>query len=374
VKHHSLEDALVALAKQSDLPLGGYVADDLVSAFLPDNGFVIPGWLPSDAKRIFIAGQSKARKSTLLLDLAVSLTKGTRFLGLVEPQQSHCFPSLHEPHPFFDTVVEPYEPVPVVYIQRENSDLIMQELLRSVYLREGATWTDTGRNKQRLLWHEDRHQEQLVVLRDVVLPAQWAELNLLVQEVGAQYVFVDPINRATTVDYNNTDDVLTFTRECDTFIRHNDCAIVLVHHVSDKSWVSKGTILGSSAWTGWYDLSWLLERKKEQIKVTFETRGKEQDTVLVRATEFGHWELEVTEDDDEDTKENREGLQILKLREVMEEFGVTVTMSTAGVLQLSEEWTQAKLADVIQGRYGAEGWSQKTVQRYLRKMLGAKTE
>lgn len=270
---------------------------DFIESDVPRRKWAVEGVWAEGTSGV-IAGPPKAGKSTLSLELAVSLATRTPFLGLKQ------FPVNAQS-------------ARVTYVQAENSDqrvrrdldLILEarelgamEEVHSLYEpydvigeRFVPAWTEGG-------WVPD-----LQVLShpgvDLMDPAHQ---DWLMQHVeGRDYLFLDPIYLLASANTNDQGDVMRLSRFLSELRDEGNCGVVYTHQLSDKH--SNGTaasrMLGSTLLHGWYE-SALFTRRTAGGLFTVEVdalreMGQEQK-LSIQGNGVGSWSLALKAQDAED--------------------------------------------------------------------------
>jgi hypothetical protein len=224
---------------------------DFISQDVPRRRWAVEGvWAEGTSGTI--GGPPKAGKSTLSLELAVSLASGTPFLGLKE------FPVLSRP-------------AAVTYVQAENSDqrvrrdldLILEarslgemEEVSSLYEPyetvgerfvpswEGATVKNGWNPDLMVLSHpgmdlmNESHQD-------------W----LMEHATERDYLFLDPIYLLASANPNDMGQVMLLTQFLSRLRDEAHCAVVYTHQLSGKheSGSPASRLLGSTLLHGWYE-------------------------------------------------------------------------------------------------------------------------
>ncbi len=234
-EEEGLKESVMHLVLENDI--------DLMTNMAHYPGWLVEGFWTRKSHGI-VAGEPKSFKSTLTLDLAVSVASGQPFLGQFEVN----------------------EPGPVLIIQNENAPWIMKDRLNKIRTSRGLTG-DVLRieegvyqitfpqalpiyyiNQQGFSFDNDYHKDILVKI---------------MRQVNPVLVIFDPLYLMFAGDVNTSKDlnpVLTWLLNLkDQF----QCSLILIHH-----W-KKGTIgtkirggqriLGSTVLHGWVESAWYIE-------------------------------------------------------------------------------------------------------------------
>ncbi len=203
-----------------------------------------PGWLidkfwTQDSHGI-IAGEPKSFKSTLLLDFMISVASGKPFLDL------------------FDVT----SPGPVLYVQNENSDWIMQDRANKIQCsRElGGTFEKKLKdlwvtmppklpiyyvNQQGYSFSNSDHNEQI---------------EILINKLKPKVVAFDPLYLMFDGDVNSAKDLGPILSFLLYLKQEYKCSIILVHHWNKSGASKRGgqRMLGSTTLHGWIESAWYL--------------------------------------------------------------------------------------------------------------------
>lgn len=205
-----------------------------------------PGWLVEhfwmQSSHGAIAGEPKSFKSTLAMDLAVSVASGKPFLGKYAVMQTG----------------------PVLYIQNENARWIMRDRLEKIASNKG------------LVGHVSHHRDGLSVRWPPAVPIQMInqqsfmlsdplhlkQLEELVESMKPALIIFDPLYLMFDGDINSARElspVLTWLLEMRNV---HSCAVIVIHHWKKAS--SEGSqrggqrMLGSTTLHGWIESAWYI--------------------------------------------------------------------------------------------------------------------
>ena len=256
---------------------------DFVDRYIPPVEWLIEGWWVHGAKGL-ITGLPKARKSTIALEMAVSITHGVPFLDLYDVKQP---------------------PVPVLFIQEELDESEAQQILNAILVERGIRWYEQDQFSYEAGWHDPRDyvdhypewipQELHLMSNGRFNLTSPADMNFLagqIEEHKYKYVFIDPLflsigNR----DLNNNVDITVVTNALNWVMRETGCAPIVVHH-DNKA----GEYFGSTFIRAWHQCHIQLTKNKPGDKTTadFELRGMAMpERQAVRSTELGRWEIAI---------------------------------------------------------------------------------
>lgn len=249
--------------------------------------YVEPVWAVEDwlveGESGLIVGEPKAFKSTLALDMAVSLATGKPFLNHYKVS----------------------EPVPVIYVQEENNMPIIMPQLYRLMERAGRgkeAAVDDGAGGYTKVWIPDPSvapmEFQLSVRAGWNATADMNELVVAANAAKAKYVFIDPLYKVTNGSITHPDDVNPTLKSLSTIENETDASVVLVHHANKSNLSGGKRIMGSQLIWAWGANNIYMEKKGESgkdkyIAVQREFRGKpEPDDVRLYFEEDFHWTIE----------------------------------------------------------------------------------
>jgi len=262
----SLEDGL-------GLTISSY--GDLMSSIASEPGWLVEGFWTRESHGI-VAGEPKAFKSIMTLDLAISIASGQPFLG--------HFPVYH--------------PGPVLIVQNENSDWIMKDRVHKIITHKGLT----GKVKQK------KHRE-LEVTFPPTLPIHFINqqgfqfgdpihceiVEKAIREVEPVLVIFDPLYLMFEGDLNTSKDLSPALTWLLKLKQQYNTAVVLVHHWNKGGQSPRGgqRMLGSTTLHGWVESAWYLkvsnnggESKEEDNDDVFVDRPSGEPVSLIIEREF----------------------------------------------------------------------------------------
>jgi hypothetical protein len=240
---------------------------DFVGQSLPEPRWAVEGIWPEHASGV-IAGRPKDKKSTLAIELAVSLNTGTPMFANAS----------------FPTIVRR---APVLYVQQENADTRVQRDLQLILAARGlgelreetvafdedevATYQAFEYTPARDGWAEALPRFEVLSHAgfDLSQPDHQSWLEEYVALHSFRYVFLDPLYQLIgTVDEKDSAQlrpVLAFL----TYLKNKlGCAAIMTHHMSDKGGKNEAaSLLGSTYIHGWYEAA-ILTRSTESHVVT----------------------------------------------------------------------------------------------------------
>lgn len=258
-----------------------------------------PGWLVEGfwmtQSHGIIAGEPKTFKSTLALDLAVSVASGQPFLG------KHKVTN----------------PGPVFYIQNENAEWIIKDRMMKIAHSKGLLGDIKKRgSKYKINWPEDLPinfiNQQSFLLTD---PLHQKILEQSFQKYKPSLLILDPLYLMFDGDINSAKDlnhVLSWLLEMRFKYK---CAVVVIHHYNKGGQHSQNVrggqrMLGSTTLHGWIESAWYMSVNSDQtnqIQMDREFRGAgihEKLNLTVTMAETGDlgYSVEETEEEDEEQR------------------------------------------------------------------------
>lgn len=216
---------------------------DLMTSAAPSPGWLVKGWWLNKSHGI-VAGEPKCFKSTLALDLAISVASGNDFLG------EH----------------EVISPGPVVYIQNENAQWIMKDRVAKISVARGVVGEVEilSDRKVSITWPQDipffMVNQQSFLLTD---PIHQQLLEKIIQTYKPVLVVLDPLYLMFDGDINSAKDlnpILSWMLEIR--IKY-DCGVMLVHHSNKGGENKRGgqRMLGSTTLHGWTESAWYIKNE-----------------------------------------------------------------------------------------------------------------
>jgi AAA domain len=309
------EDATASLppAPQGDGPRHRFkTLGEFLDAPVQRRAWAVQGVWPAGASGL-IAGAPKAGKSTLCMELAVSLATGTPFMG----------------HRDF---AARQEPARVAYVQAENSEERVRKDLDAILCARGLGHMEDALppDVSRDAWQE--HHRASLGYADAVEspppPQQFVEdwpavleggewrprepdlrilsnpsmnLNLetvdmawLAEQAGdLDYMFLDPLYLLTDANVNDTGDVSALLNGLGD-LRRAGCAVIITHQMTDKSRSGSeaSRLLGSTFFHAWYEAALFTQRTTGGAFTVncdnLREMGRE-DRVLAHGNGVGSW-------------------------------------------------------------------------------------
>ena len=206
----------------------------------------IEGGILSRGEKFLLGAESKAGKSTLLLDFIRSLSQGKPFLGFKIPK-----------------------PLKVLYIQAELKEGRLKQRVLPSFGKEvkgmsnAFVWSTKGK---------------------IYLPAHYKDVRQEVEEVKPDVTIFDPSISFHRYDENSSQQMTDFFRQLDHIVDDYQVSMGLAQHFRKSTQDSKkyGSLLemirGTSAFRGWPDTTIVMEGRTETEyrKLEFETRNSDE--------------------------------------------------------------------------------------------------
>lgn len=204
----------------------------------------MPGWLVEgfwlNQSHGIVAGQPKSFKSTLALDLAISVASGKDFLDKYKVNN----------------------PGPVVYIQNENAKWIMKDrIAKGLAYKKIIGSVDQFEDTLKVKFVDDLPlymiNQQSFMLTD---PMHQRQLDKIFEEIKPVLIILDPLYLMFDGDINSAKElnpVLSWLMEMR--FTHN-CGMMLIHHYNKGGADNRGgqKMLGSTTLHGWTESAWYI--------------------------------------------------------------------------------------------------------------------
>jgi len=215
---------------------------DLMGSITSDPGWLVEGFWTRESHGI-VAGEPKAFKSIMTLDLAISVASGRPFLN--------HFPVYHSGS--------------VLIVQNENSDWIMKDRVGKIITHKGLTG-DLELEGRRLKGHFAPTlpihfiNQQGFQFRD---PVHCQVVEKAIQEIEPLLVIFDPLYLMFDGDLNTSKDLSPALTWLLNIKQEYNTAVVLVHHWNKgglKASPRGGQrMLGSTTLHGWVESAWYMK-------------------------------------------------------------------------------------------------------------------
>lgn len=223
-------------------------------------GWQIPGFWMKRSHGI-IAGEPKSFKSTLAMDMSLSVATGKPFLGRypIESQGK------------------------VLYIQNENTHWIMKDRFEKMVLNKGLQGkVKIIRDGIRVTWPEDipffMLNQQSFMLDD---EDHQDYLENLIQKIRPELIVFDPLYLMFDGEISSAQDLFPILQWLLHIKNEYNCGVIVVHHYNKSGEGKRGgqRMLGSTTLHGWVESAWYItsttsdEDGKGEVIVEREFRG-----------------------------------------------------------------------------------------------------
>jgi hypothetical protein len=331
--------------RKPPLPLGKFV-----TRRLPPPEYDIDGVWAKGASGI-VAGRPKSAKSTVAVELAVSLAAGTPFLGVKE------FTSRGG--------------ASVTLVHAENSEnRVERDLCATLEDRRlGATLpvqeeqiSDEGERalvvsgyEFELLWHVDQEPDLQLLSRPGMDLMQDAHLDWVIEH-GAErdYLLLDPAYLLAAFDPNSTGETRAFLDRLVRLQAEAECAVIITHQESEKgSGHGAERLIGSTFLHGWYEAAIFTRRHADNMfEFHFDNLREisKERRVYAQGLGVGRWQYAASAQDATDKqgraapKKAKREVNVARLRSLRAEHGAA--------------WTEKQYAEAL-------GVSERTIRNYL---------
>lgn len=253
-------------------------------------GYQEPEWLIEewliDGESGLIVGEPKSFKSTLAIDMAVSLATGEPFLGQYKVTRK----------------------VPVLYIQEENNQAIVLPQLYTLMERTGVGRvvkvpdpSDPGGFTMEFQQTGDDPAFWLSV-RTGWKAKEGDDLQEVIDFVNThdiEYVFIDPLYKVIHGSMTHPDDAGPTMAALSKIENETKASVVLIHHANKSNQKGGSRILGSQLIWAWGANNIYMSKIKEngvsKLRVEREFRAApEPDDIDMRFEDDFHWDIHAT--------------------------------------------------------------------------------
>lgn len=211
-----------------------------VMASLQSNpGWQVPGFWMRNSHGI-VAGEPKSFKSTLVMDLALSIASGRPFLNKYPVEQ----------------------PGTVLYIQNENAEWIMKDRFEKMLKHKGLVGkvSISGSNLRvkfppLIPFYMINQQSFMLSNKE-----QQEFLEKTIKEMKPQLVVLDPLYLMFDGDISSAQDLFPILQWLLYLKNTYNCGILLIHHWNKNGEGKRGgqRMLGSTTLHGWIESAWYL--------------------------------------------------------------------------------------------------------------------
>lgn len=228
---------------------------DVMSNLQSSPGWQVPGFWMRRSHGI-VAGEPKSFKSTLVMDMALSIASGTKFLGKYEVDETG----------------------PVLYIQNENAHWIMKDRFEKMLVNKGLVGK-IHRSKDSLTveWPPEipfyMINQQNFMLSD---EKQQEFLEDTIKKLKPELIVLDPLYLMFDGDIASAQDLFPILQFLLYLKNEYKCGICVIHHYNKSGEGKRGgqRMLGSTTLHGWVESAWYLssypQDEDEEAEVTME--------------------------------------------------------------------------------------------------------
>lgn len=251
--------------------------DEVMSSLESTPGWAIPGFWMKRSHGL-VAGEPKSFKSTLVMDMALSIATGAPFLGKYPVEETG----------------------PVLYIQNENAKWIMKDRFEKMVVSKGLGGSVEKKGKKlKIRWPEEipfyMINQQNFILTDTEMQSY---LEVKIKEMKPALVILDPLYLMFDGDIASAQELFPILQWLLYLKNEYNCGIILIHHYnkggSGKENVRGGQrVLGSTTLHGWVESAWYIQVDPESgdgkasLKLDREFRGAEPHNRLEVELEMG---------------------------------------------------------------------------------------
>lgn len=205
-----------------------------------------PGWLVKDwwmrHSHGIVAGEPKSFKSTMMMDMAMSVVTGAPFLGQYEVHHTG----------------------PVLMVQNENSDWIMKDRAEKMMLNKAVVGrVKNGGAKLSLMWPSSKLSDFLMINQEGFMMDDIEMQDMLEEQIlriKPALVIFDPLYLMFNGDISSAKDLQGVLQWALHIKQDYRTAVALIHHYSKNSEGRGGQrMLGSTTLHGWIESAWYLQ-------------------------------------------------------------------------------------------------------------------
>ena len=249
---------------------------DVMGTLKSSPGWALPGFWMKRSHGI-VAGEPKAFKSTLVMDMALSFATGKPFLGQFPMEEQGT----------------------VLYIQNENAHWIMKDRFEKMLKNKGVGGSVKKRgSKLRIRWPKDI-PFYMVNQRGFMLsnPEDREYLSDLMTELKPGLLILDPLYLMFDGDVGSAQDLFPILQWLMELKNTHNCSLILVHHYNKSGESKRGgqRMLGSTTLHGWVESAWYLTNMSDgegeaEIVMEREFRGAGMHNkldILIKMGEMG---------------------------------------------------------------------------------------
>lgn len=245
VKENEIVEKVTDEEVSTDLQVEGFY--DIMTCTDSSPGWMVKGfWL--NRSHGIVAGEPKSFKSTLALDLSVSVASGKPFLEKYEVVHSG----------------------PVVYIQNENAKWIMKDRVSKICAAKGIVGkVEVEGTKVKLEWAPEiplyMVNQQSFLLSD---PLHQDQLEQIIKSYEPSLVVLDPLYLMFDGDINSAKELSPVLQWLLDMRYRLNCGVMLIHHYNKGN--GKDTrrggqrMLGSTTLHGWTESAWYIRNDSNE--------------------------------------------------------------------------------------------------------------
>lgn len=278
--------------KESEDYLQFETFEEVMSSLDSGPSWAIPGFWMNRSHGI-VAGQPKSFKSTLVMDLALSIATGKPFLGKYPVETTG----------------------PVIYIQNENSSRIMRDRFEKMIHSKNAGGS-VSTDPLSVQFPEQIHFHMLNQKSFMLSSEDHQEIiEEKIAEIKPQLVIFDPLYLMFDGDLASARDLMPLLQWLLYLKNEYKCGVLLVHHYNKGSESSRGgqRMLGSTTLHGWVESGWYISTDGDgSLEMEREFRGAglhKRLNVGIEMGDFGDPLYKVTVGEKEEEKDPKETLQ-----------------------------------------------------------------
>lgn len=229
---------------------------DVMGSLQSSPGWQVEGFWMRRSHGI-VAGEPKSFKSTLIMDLGLSIASGAHFLGK---------------YPVDDTG-------PVLYIQNENAHWIMKDRFEKMLVNKGLVGKISITDKESLTVEWPPEIPFYMVNQQSFMLSNKEDCDFLeetIKKMKPELVILDPLYLMFDGDIGSAQDLFPVLQFLLYLKNTYNCGICVVHHYNKSGESKRGgqRMLGSTTLHGWIESAWYLQslpnEESEEAEITME--------------------------------------------------------------------------------------------------------
>lgn len=214
---------------------------DVMSSLQTSPGWQIPGFWMRRSHGI-VAGEPKSFKSTMVMDMALSIASGAPFLGK---------------YPVDDTG-------PVLYIQNENAHWIMKDRFEKMLVNKNLVGKIHRTSKRKLTVEWPPEIPFYMVNQQSFMLSNQEDCDFLeetIKNLKPELVVLDPLYLMFDGDIGSAQDLFPILQFLLYLKNTYNCGICVIHHYNKSGESKRGgqRMLGSTTLHGWIESAWYLQ-------------------------------------------------------------------------------------------------------------------